>query len=219
MAAALTALVFLGLASCSGRGTPEGPGGATVYAALGASDAVGVGAVPLSNGYVYLIAERIRAARGEVELHNFGYLGARIDHFLDSELPAAIAVAPGVVTVWAGSNDLIEGDDAAVFGAKLESLLRQLREGTAAQVFVGDLVDLTRAPRFRRDPSPAVTRARIAAFNAGIHAAVAATGAHLVPLSTVPLDDSLFAWDGFHPSNAGYALLAAAFWQEMAGRI
>jgi hypothetical protein len=82
-------------------------------------------------------------------------------------------------------------------------------------VFVGDLADLTRAPRFRTAPDPDVTSDRLAAFNQRIAATVAAHGAVLVRLSAMPIDDSIFYSDGFHPNNAGYLRIADAFWAEM----
>jgi lysophospholipase L1-like esterase len=194
-------------------------GGGTVYAALGASDAVGVGASPLSAGYVFLIADRIATVRGGVDLRNLGILGARIDSFVSIMLPRAAAADPEIVTVWTGSNDLIAGESPEAFGAQLNTLLSELRSRTGAQIFVGDLIDLTQAPRFRDSPDQDVTRGRIDAFNARIRAAASASGAVLVRLSAVPLDDSLFSGDGFHPSNEGHRKLADAFWGEIAPRL
>jgi lysophospholipase L1-like esterase len=213
---ALVALALLTAASCSGGGPAVAP---TVYAALGASSTAGWGASSPSSGYVALLAKEIAAARGGVELHNFGLPGARVSWLLSHELPAAIAVAPDVVTVWDATNDLVAGDAPEAYGAQLESLLRQLRAGTAAKVFVGDLLDLTKAPRFRAHPEAAVTPARIAAFNANIRAAAAATGAFPVPLDDVPLDDAFFSADGLHPSDTGHARIADAFWRQMAPQL
>jgi hypothetical protein len=53
----------------------------------------------------------------------------------------------------------------------------------------------------------------------GGDAAAGANGAVLVSLSVLPLDDSLFSGDGFHPSSEGYARLADAFWGEIAPRL
>jgi lysophospholipase L1-like esterase len=64
-----------------------------------------------------------------------------------------------------------------------------------------------------------VTRGRIDAFNARIRSAAGASGAVLVRLSAVPVDDSLFSGDGFHPSNEGHRKLADAFWAEIAPRL
>jgi hypothetical protein len=42
------------------------------YAALGASDATGIGASPLRNGYVYLIKRGIEDAGQSTNLMNYG---------------------------------------------------------------------------------------------------------------------------------------------------
>lgn len=220
LAALSLAFLLAAFPGCGGSDGPTSPspGGRTVYAALGASDAVGVGASPLTSGYVFQIADRIAGVRGGVDLRNLGIPGARIDRFLNPMLPQAVETGPEIVTVWAGSNDLIAGASPEAFGAQLGRLLGDLRDRTGAQVFVGDLVDLTRAPRFRDNLDDDVTRGRIDAFNARIRSSAAASGAVLVRLSSVPVDDSLFAADGFHPSNAGHARLADAFWGEIAPR-
>lgn len=222
LAAVSFILLLIAAFGCSGSSdspsSPSTPGG-TVYAALGASDAVGVGASPLSAGYVFLLADRIAGVRGGVDLKNLGIPGARIDRFLNPMLPQAVEADPEIITVWTGSNDLIAGMSPEAFGAQLNTLLSDLRNRTGAQIFVGDLVDLTQAPRFRDNPDSNVTRSRIDAFNVRIRSAAAASGAALVRLSSLPLDDSLFATDGFHPSNEGHTRLADAFWGEIAPRL
>jgi acyl-CoA thioesterase-1 len=219
--AVILVLMLMAALGCSNSDSPSSPSptGGTVYVALGASDAVGVGASPLSAGYVFLIADRIAGVRGGVDLRNLGIPGAKIDSFISVMLPQAAGSGAEIITVWTGSNDLIAGTSPEAFGAQLSSLLGDLRNQTGGQVFVGDLIDLTRAPRFRDSPDKDVTRGRVDAFNAQIRSAAAASGAVLVRLSSVPVDDSLFSADGFHPSNAGYARLADAFWAEIAPRL
>ena len=190
-----------------------------VYTALGASDAVGIGAFPPTLGYVCLIAERLRGARPKVEFHNLGINGAKADEFIAQELPDAVASNPDIVTLWTGENDLIAGRTPDQFAAHLDEILRRLRSETHAQVFVADLVDISRAPLFRNFPDPDVTSARVAAFNQRIYAGVAAHGAVLVKISAQSIDDSLFSIDGFHPSNKGHELLAQGFWAEIEPRL
>ena len=217
----VAALALL-LSACGGSGGPAAPApGATrlVYAALGASVTFGIGAVPLTEGYVFEIAERMRSVRAEVTLHNLGIPGARIEDLLSDELEPAVAGNPDVVTVWAGSNEVIDGQEPEIFGAQLDTLLANLRTRTRALVFVGDLADLTRTPRFQAFPDPDVTRQRLNAFNARIRASVAANGANLVPLSDLPVIDSIFSIDGFHPNNDGHRRLAELFWEEIGPRL
>jgi lysophospholipase L1-like esterase len=213
----LAALLAVALVGCGGGG-----GGAVrtiAYVGIGASDAVGIGALPLSEGYVPQLAEAMRGTGVEVTLLNLGINGAHVDDMVASELTAAVDASPDIVTVWTGANDLIGGDDPDAFAAQLDTLLRTLKTSTTAEVFVGDLPDLTQAPRFRNNPDPDVTLARVAAFNQRIADTVAATGCVLVLLSAIPFDDSMFWIDGFHPSNAGHDELTTAFFAEIAPRL
>jgi lysophospholipase L1-like esterase len=214
----LLVLVALG-PGCQGS-SPSQPGtAAVVYAAIGASDALGVGAFPPSRGYVFQLADRMGGVAADVRLHNLGVSGVRIDRYLSEMLPQAIALDPTVVTVWAGPNDLIGGTDPTQFGLALDQLVAELRARTRALVFVGDVPDLTRAPLFQFDPDPDVTAPRIAAFNARIRSVAAARGAVLVGLSALPTDGDMFSIDGFHPSNRGHTMIADFFWAEIRPRL
>ena len=213
----LVVLAVALLGGCGGGGSSGAPSRwALVYTAIGASDAVGIGAVPLSNGYVPTLSRTMSAAGFATTLNNLGISGARVGDMVDEELPDALASDPDVVTVWTGANDLIGGDDPDAFALALRGLLGQLVDGTDATVYVGNLPDLTQAPLFRDGSDPDVTQARVDAYNARIAQAVADTGCVLVLLSTVELTEDLTWIDGFHPSNEGHALLADVFWEEIA---
>lgn len=211
---AIIAAVILGGCGGSTEDTPEAS--AFVYTALGASDAVGIGAFPLDNGYVFLIAANMRQSDPDLQFYDLGISGAMADDFIDREVPQAIADNPDFATVWTGSNDISSGKDPALFEMQLRVILTELRTKTHAKVFVGNLTDLTRAPVFQRKPNPYVTPERVNDYNRRIAAAVTDTGCVLVRLSDVPLTPDVFAIDGFHPNNKGYQLLADAFWQQMA---
>jgi lysophospholipase L1-like esterase len=185
------------------------------YLALGASDAVGIGASPLENGYVFLIDDALEEERGEdVDLTNLGIPGALADDILDV-LEIAVLVTghrPDIVTLWTGANDLTQGRTPEDFGADLDAILELLRRETSALIFVGDLPDLTALPHFIEDPDPDVTLERVAAFNAVIENQAALHGVHLVPLSALPVEAELTSdLDGFHPSDEGHARIAEAF--------
>lgn len=211
--------LLLLLTGCGGGGSSgNGSLGPLVYTALGASDAVGIGAVPLSNGYVPTLADRLTDVGFDTTLDNLGINGARVGDLIDDELPDALASDPDVVTIWTGANDLIGGDDADAFALDLAFLLAQLKGGTDATIYVGDLPDLTEAPLFRDGSDPDVTKARVDAYNLRIHQAVTDAGCVLVDLATITLTDDLTWIDGFHPSNEGHAVLAAAYWSQIAPR-
>jgi lysophospholipase L1-like esterase len=74
-------------------------------------------------------------------------------------------------------------------------------------------------------PGPAVLNAVVEAYNAAIARVTAATGAVLVDLHAAGLaarangtEASLVSSDGFHPSDAGYALVAKTFAAAYAGK-
>ncbi len=181
-----------------------------VYVAMGASDAVGIGAFPLENGYVYKIRDGLKKRAEEVILYNLGVSGKRIGFIEDTELPTAIAVQPDLVTIWAGPNDIIHGTPVEEFENSLKNVLQQLQQQTSAFIVLANVPDLTQLPRFLLDPDPDVTIARVAAFNIAI---VNQATAHNVPLVDLfsggyASDWSYVSLDGFHPSNKGHAKIA-----------
>ena len=216
---AILLVAILVLSGCSSDDSPTDPGEPLIiYVAMGASDALGVGASPLTNGYVFLIAQDLDMDH-RVDLRNLGELGAHSFELVARQLPSALSADPDVVTIWTGSNDVIGGDGVASFAADLDRMLGDLAAQTNAEVFVGDLVDLTRIPRFILDPDPNVTPARVSAFNAAINNAAATHGAHVVPLSSLPLTPDLFSIDGFHPSNEGHRQIANVFLDAIRSRL
>lgn len=217
----LVAFVALVGPACEGSKGPAGPGETRTltYAALGASDALGIGAIPPALGYVYDLRSRMIGAGFTVSLHNFGVLGAKADDIASLELPGAIAADPDVVTLWTGANDLVGGRSPDLFASQLDGILAAVRSRTGARVFVGDLPEITSAPTFAEDPDPDVSAARVRAFNERIRAVVAARGCDLVPLSTLQTDASMFSNDGFHPSNLGHRRIADTFWAQIQSRL
>src|SRR5439155_9229033 len=74
-------------------------------------------------------------------------------------------------------------------------------------------------------PAPAALNAAVDAYNAAIARVAPATGAVLVDLHAAGLaarqngtEASLVGGDGFHPSDAGHALVAKAFATAYAGK-
>lgn len=205
-------LLTAGLAGCGRRrGAPEARGEIR-YVALGASDAVGIGALPLTNGYVYRISEGLRADFAEMHFLNTGYPGGRardIRRIAETALPRTSA--PDLITLWTGGNDIIGGDHPQDFEEELARIL-ETAAGTGALVVVGNLPDMRMLPRFRAEPSPSVTLDRIEAFNAAIERQAAARGALVVDLFAERVEDELTSdIDGFHPSNDGHRHLAELF--------
>ena len=228
-------LVPLVLAAC-GAGAGAGQGAAVLrhptptptvpppvtYVALGASDAVGVGATdPNTKGYIPLIIARLPAHSRAL---NLGVSGILEHEALARELPRAIATRPTLVTVWLVGNDFKGCTPLAQYSADLDTLLAALQTRTHAAVFVANTPDMGALPFFQEGApgggqcvagkSPAQVRALALAWNATIDPIVARHGDVLVDLfnSDLAAHPEYVSQDGFHPSDAGYARLAAIFW-------
>jgi acyl-CoA thioesterase I len=205
------ALAGASLVACA-DGRPEQPD-RLIYLAIGASDAAGLGAEPLTNGYVFQIADELDERIDQVFLAPLAIPGADT-----AQLEAALQrlleteVEPGLVTLWTGANDVIRGGDVDDFEAALEEIFEHLRERTDGVIAVANIPDLTELPRFRENPDEDVTRQRIEAFNEAIAEQAADHDALVVDLYSKPVEDDLVSdEDGFHPNNEGHRRIAEEF--------
>jgi lysophospholipase L1-like esterase len=204
----LLAVLFLG--ACAGA--PEPPE-RIVYLAIGASDAAGVGATPLTRGYVFRIADELDERVDEVFLAPLAIPDAGTEQ-LDAalELLLETEIEPNLVTVWTGANDVIHGADVDDFEDALEDMFERLRERTDGVIVAANIPDLTELPRFREDPDDDVTRERIEEFNDVIEEQAEDHDVLLVDLYDDPVEDDLVSdEDGFHPNNQGHRRIAAEF--------
>ena len=186
-----------------------------VYLALGASDATGVGALPLTEGYVFLIKRELDRRVPGVALVNLGVPGARVDLIKEQvRIATQIKTKANLVTLWTGANDLVHGDDPKTFQEDLRFILQNVRKSISKTVVVANLPNLTQLPRFRSNPSPVVTIERVQAFNRAIEQEIRSADAALVNLFAEPVrDDLVFDLDGFHPNDAGHREIARLFLQ------
>lgn len=215
LCALLVMIIHGGCGGSSGGGGSESGGDPIAYAALGASDVVGVGATPLTNGYVYLLKDSLENETGKsVDLENLGIPGAQIKQIKNIEVEILKRSAqPDLITLSTGANDLIAGDNVRSFESGLGEVLSELRGiSPSAIIAISNLPDLTKLPRFQEDPDRDVTESRVRSFNAAITRQATRYNAVLVDLYSVPLQDSFVnEIDGFHPSDAGHRAIADAF--------
>ena len=202
---------FVALLSCSSG--PKERKIEFVYMALGASETTGVGATPLTDGYVYLINRELNRRISGVFLVNLGIPGARIDLIKEQlRLAKQLGTKANLVTLWTGANDLVHGDDPKIFQEDLRFLLRTVRESISTTIVVANLPDLTQLPRFRNEPNPSVTLDRVKAYNRAIEQEAASVNASLVNLFDQPVrEDLVFDIDGFHPNSTGHREIARLF--------
>ena len=232
------AAVVACLAACTGAGLarpPSSPGqgpvlDAKVYAALGASETVGVGSDHPEREAWTEVFYRTSLPESAV-FYNFGEPGIAVQEALRRELPAALGVKPDLVTVWLNTNDLIHKVPVDVYEAQLDSLVSALRQGGSARVLVANTPVLDGLPAYRECvgpspgsrclfqdrpvPPPEEVRRLVDQYNAAIARVVARRGAVLVDLhcqgDMAALHPDWLSSDGFHPSTRGHAAIAAAF--------
>jgi lysophospholipase L1-like esterase len=183
------------------------------YVAVGASDTVGVGASdPRTGSWPARIAARLPQG---TDYLNLGVSGSIASQAAREQVPAAIGARPQLVTIWLAVNDLNAGLSATDYAVALRSVIAPLVSGTTARIFVGDVPDLRSVPAYAGTDQAALL-ARITGYNAAI-AAIAATFSGRVTVVDLftgsgPLVSTItVSADGFHPSDAGYALIADRF--------
>jgi len=181
------------------------------YVAIGASDAVGVGAAnPEQDGWVPRLGARLGP---NVRVVNLGVSGSTLAQARDEQLGPALDAHPDVVTVWLAVNDLNARVPLARYGADLDRLLGAL-DATHARVLVGNVPDLAALAAYRGLDTRQV-RAEVDRWNAVIADTTARHGDTLVDLHAhwqdIAQHPEYLSSDGFHPSTEGYQALADVF--------
>jgi len=244
--AALAALLLAGCGSgapgTGGGPPPEAPGPRLTYVAVGASETVGYGAEdPLSQAWPQVLFRT--ALPRDTTFLNLGIPGETVQGALEDEVPAALRLAPDLVTVWLNVNDVLRGVSPADYERQLTTLVARLRRGGRTTVLLADTPPLDRLPAYLAclpspppgsgpcrlppglsAPAPELVRAVVAAY--GVAAARVATAQRAVLVRLYPVamqarqrgeEDQLYGPDGFHPSTEGHRRVAAAFAAALAG--
>jgi lysophospholipase L1-like esterase len=219
----------------------EKPKAPLTYAAVGASETIGTGAdKPATEAWPRVLADRLGAGGRQVTFNTFAFGGASVPEALASSVPKveALQPPPGLVTVWLNANDIIREvifPGGTPYEQSLEQLVQRLRFGGKTTVLVANTPALDKLPAYlgclepagrcvlpaqvrNLVPPPEVVVAKVTAYNQAIERVVGRQGAVLVDLHAASLkareegrDAPLVSADGFHPSTAGHAAVAAAF--------
>ena len=185
------------------------------YVALGDSltegmaDPAAVGSTHPWRGWADRVAEGLAthaAARGEAfEYANLAVRGRLLTQIADEQVPAALALAPDLVSIIGGGNDVLRpGVDVDAVTARLEDAVVRLTDA-GATVIMSTSYDPRHAPLVRRTRGPA------AVFAANVWSIARRRGALVLDLwGMAPLQDRrLWADDRIHLVAEGHRRVAA----------
>ncbi len=193
------------------------------YVALGDSYTIGT-SVSAADSWPSQLVARMPGLELVANLGVNGYTSADL---IEDELPRLEELAPDLVTVMIGVNDVVQRVPEATYAANVELILDALLERLAAdRVLCVATPDYTVTPQGSAFGSPEQQRAGIERVNSVLGEACEARGMRFVPdifeMSQRAADDlSLVAGDGLHPSGAQYALWVDAIQpvvEELLGR-
>jgi lysophospholipase L1-like esterase len=189
------------------------PSGVIHYVAIGASDTVGVGALdPIRGSWPSRVAALLPAGSTYT---NLGVSGSLTAQAATEQLPGAIGERPTIVSIWLAVNDMNAGVSPEDHAAALARIVDGLASGTDARIFVGNVPDLRAVPAYA-DTDPELLAALVNGYNDGIARVARRHGDRVVLVdlhtgSAELMTDVTVAQDGFHPSDAGYILIADRF--------
>ncbi len=192
------------------------------YAAIGASDVVGMGADdPSSQSWINVLHEMMPHGTRLVRL---GRNGITLREALLVEVPRAVASRPEVITIWNCVNDIGQGVALNDYLRDLATALSMLTRDTDAEVFLLNVPDLSiLLPMSADSPQRLLVQGGVRQWNEGIAQTAAkfrnrVLVVDIFPISSEVLDrPELLSSDGFHPSTHGYKRLAEVVWEEIRG--
>jgi lysophospholipase L1-like esterase len=192
----------------------------TKFVALGDSLTEGVGDVDETGrprGWADRFAEEIARRQGGLRYANLAVRGLATAEVLTTQVPAALALRPDLVSAIVGMNDLIRPNlSLRTVLRDYDNLLDQVR-ATDATVLTATLPDPGAVL-----PLPPVVRSRFAArlarFNDHVRGSARQRHAHCLDLARLA-DGDHHAWsaDRLHPSPYGHQVVADEFLALLTG--
>lgn len=179
---------------------------------LGDSIAYGIGATHPSHTLAPRLAALLQAAAHEVECEVHAVPGARSTQ-LGAQVEAVQGGFPQLVVVVIGANDVSHDLPPEVAAVHLQRAVRALRD-RGAEVVVAPAPDLSVVPRLSPQMRETIRSRSSRLRELQVRAVLTEGGVVADPEGSTAAafaqDASLFSPDGFHPSSAGYARIAAA---------
>jgi acyl-CoA thioesterase I len=179
------------------------------YVALGDSYTIGTSVDPAERFPDRLVAALATDGTRLDLIANLGVNGYTTADVIRDELPALDALAPDVVTLLIGVNDVVQGVPATTYERNavmiLDALLARL---PPERIVVVAIPDYTATPAGADYGDPDDQHDAIVASNATMARLAAARGIEFVDIFDLSLeaaaDRSLVASDGLHPSGSQY---------------
>lgn len=183
-----------------------------VYVAIGDSSVEGIGASHHSKSYPSLVFEKIKLTHPECEYHNLGKSGDRIKHVVKNQLPQVLNLYPDLVTVSIGVNDIRGRVKLSEFEKDLTYFVKTLQRETNAKIIINNIPDFSALPTLPIYIRIA-SKILINRFNKSIEKISDNFELTLVDIFKVSRQfckdwRKFISSDGYHPSDAGYALWA-----------
>ena len=179
------------------------------YVALGDSYTIGTSVEPAERFPDRLVAALANSGTSLTLIANLGVNGYTTADLISDELPALGPLAPDVVTLLIGVNDVVQGVPAPTYERNattiLDELLARLPPG---RIVVVAIPDYTATPAGADYGDPDDQHDAIVASNATMARLASARGIAFVDIFDLSLeaaaDRSLVAGDGLHPSGSQY---------------
>lgn len=197
-------------------GVSQPPGGASApvrIAVLGDSLALGTGALRADGGFIFRAYRALLATRPGSTVDNVAIGGATVADVVRLQVARLTGTHYDVVVVCVGGNDVVRFTPAQTFARTYATLLARIAQtAPGARIVCCGVPDVSVSPIFTGDF--AVIREAAMANDRAVRGAAKAAGAAFVDLFAVSRSkrdaERFLGRDRFHPSDAGYKLLAAA---------
>ena len=183
------------------------PPGETSFVAIGDSFTEGLNDAAPGGGYrgwADRLAGMMAVEYPELRYANLAVRGRLLRQIVAEQVPAAVALSPGLVSIAGGGNDIIRpGGDPDTLAELLDAAVARLR-ATGCRVLLFTGADLVGFPVMR------LLRGRIAAYNMHLRSIADERGCDLVDLWSMRFLRELSAWspDRLHLTSASHQRVA-----------
>jgi lysophospholipase L1-like esterase len=206
---------LLGLATIVARPAhlAIGDEGALRIAVLGDSLALGTGASRADGGFIFRSFRSVLAQHPGSRIDNVAIGGATVADVVRLQVDRLRGTRYTCAIVCAGGNDVVRGTPEAAFASAYATLLARLaRTVPGTRIICCGVPDVSVSPIFADERAKTLATAQV--DNRAVRTAAHAAGAAFIDLfaltHAVRDPQRFLSRDRFHPSDAGYAMLANA---------